>query len=202
MALNDAYLTLAQLKTYLGITDTEDDTRLTDAINSITEDIDLHCHRQFNVASSATARVYLPCDAGLIEPDDISTTTGVIVKVDSAGDGTYATTVAATNYQLYPLNGVIDGRTGYPYWKIRAVNYSWPTTWALAPIQVTATWGWPAIPKTITQCAYLLASETFSLQGARFGVANYDQWGPIRVKDNPVVRRKLEPYVRDPVMVG
>jgi hypothetical protein len=202
MALNDAYITLAQLKTYLGVADTADDTALTDAINSITEEIDEYCGRQFNVNGSATARVYQPSSPYLLEPDDISTATGLVVKVDSAGDGTYATTVAATNYELRPLNGVVDGRTGWPYTQICAVNYRWPTSWQVAPIQVTANWGWPAVPKAVLQSAYLLASETFGLRGARFGVAGYGEFGPVRVRDNPMVRAKLNPYRRHAVLVA
>jgi hypothetical protein len=202
MALNDNYLTLAQVKAYLGIADTDDDTPITTAIDSITEEIDLYCDRQFNLASSVTARVFEPNGSSLLEVDDIATATGLIVKVDSAGDGTYATTVAATNYQLRPLNGVVGMRTGWPYMQIQARNYSWPCDWTVAPIQVTASWGWPTIPKAVIQAAYILASESFGLRGARFGVANYDQWGPIRVKDNPMARRKLDPYAKDPVKVG
>lgn len=200
MALGDLYVTAVQLKAYLGITDSTDDTAITDAVNSITEEIDEYCGRQFNLATSATARVYEPRSHRMIEVDDIASTSGLVVKVDTAGDGTYATTIAAANYQLRPLNGVVDGRTGWPYTQIEAINYCWPTCWQIAPIQVTAIWGWAAVPKAVILAAYIAGNESFGMRGARFGVANYDQWGPIRVKDNPIVRRKLDPYRRHAVL--
>lgn len=203
MALNDNYLTLPQVKAYLGITDTDDDTPITTAIDSITEEIDEYCDRQFNLASSATARVYEPNGTNVLEVDDIATTVGLLVKIDTAGDGTYSQSLTInTQFDLRPLNGVVGGRTGFPYNRIRAINYLWPCTWNVAPVQVTATWGWAAIPKAVIQAAYILASESFGLRTARFGVAGYDQWGPIRVRDNPMARRKLDPYRRNAVMAA
>jgi hypothetical protein len=70
------------------------------------------------------------------------------------------------------------------------------------PLQVTARWGWTAVPAAVKQACLILASETFRLKGAPFGVANMDQFGPIRVRDNPMAQKKLMPYALDPVMVG
>ncbi len=70
-----------------------------------------------------------------------------------------------------------------------------------APLQVTARWGWTAIPTAIKVATIYLALETFKLKGAPFGVANFDQFGPIRVRDNPKVMGMLAPYRLKPVLV-
>src|SRR5690242_3669219 len=125
MTLGASYATLAELRSRVGITDvtnTTEDSKLTAALDAASRGVEKACNRQFNVATSATARVYYvdSCDCAYV--DDISTTSGLIVAVDSAGDGTYATTWTTTDYQLEPLNGVVDGEAGWPYYRIRAVS--------------------------------------------------------------------------------
>ena len=207
LSLGDPYATSDQLKGYLGMNtaDNTDNPQITDALNSVSREIEKFCHRQFNDAGSATARVYYPDGYNRTCVDDFSTTTGLIIKSDSAGDGTYATTWLATDVQCEPLNGVVDGETGWPFWKLRAVgNQAFPCSWAgsIAPLQVTARWGWTAVPAAVKQACLILASETFRLKGAPFGVANMDQFGPVRVRDNPMAAKKLAPYVLNPVLVA
>lgn len=202
MALGDLYITAVQLKAYLRITDTTDDTDITNAATDISRGIEDYCGRQFNQATGVTARVYEPRSDGCVQVEDISTTTGLIVAVDTAGDGTYSTTLTTAQYQLKPLNGVVRGQTGWPYWEIWPVDYSWPSSWRRAPIQVTAKWGWAAVPAPVTQAAYILASDTFGLRTARFGVADFGQFGPVRVGTSRRACEKLDPYRLDPVLVA
>lgn len=185
--------------------DTTDNTRITDALTSASRAIEKFCHRQFNDAGSATARVYFPDGYVMTRVEDFSTTTGLVVKSDTAGDGTYATTWAATDVQAEPLNGIQDGETSWPFWKLRAVgSYQFPCYWSdtIAPLQVTARWGWTAVPADVKQACLILASNYFRLAGAPFGVAGMDQFGPIRVKNMPQVAELLMPYVNQPVLVG
>src|SRR5688572_10954787 len=201
MALGDPYVSATQLKAYLGIADTADDTRITDACASISRDIENYCQghreRQFNDAGSASTREFEPCGGLWLEVDDFSTLTGLVVKYDSAGDGTFATTISATNYKAYPLNGRLNAQT-WAFYKIKAINHTWATSQLY---QVTARWGWSAVPAPVYEAAKILGNETFGLQGARFGVAGYDQFGPIRVRDSPMAKSKLNPYRREAVLV-
>lgn len=207
MSLGANYATSDQLKTYIGqaTADTTDNTRIDDALAAASRAIEKFCHRQFNDAGSATARVFYPDGYYLTNVDDFSTTTGLIVKTDTAADGTYATTWVAADTQAEPLNGVVDGESGWPYWKLRAVgNNTFPCYWInnIAPLQVTARWGWTAVPADVKQACLILASNYFRLAGAPFGVAGMDQFGPIRVKNMPQVAELLMPYTLQPIMVG
>jgi hypothetical protein len=207
VTLGATYVTSDELKGYLGqsTSDATDNTQITDALNSISREVEKYCHRQFNDAGSTSARVYYPDDYYCTEVDDFSTTTGLVVKVDTAGDGTFATTWAATDVQAEPLNGIVDGESGWPFWKLRAVgSNTFPCYWvnSRAPLQVTARWGWTAVPAPVKQACLILAAETFRLKGAPFGVAAMDQFGPIRVRDNPMAAKKLTPYVLNPVLVA
>jgi hypothetical protein len=110
--------------------------------------------------------------------------------------------LTAAQYELRPLNGVVRGQAGWPYWEIWPVRYYWPSSWYRAPVQVTMKPGWAAVPAPVTQAAYILANDTFGLRTARFGVAGFDNYGPVRVGTNKRAVDKLAPYRLNSVMVG
>lgn len=205
MALGDSYATLVELKSRLGIgsSDTSEDTKLTSALATASRDIESCCNRQFNDAGSATARVFQADDWYRIEIDDFSTTTGLVVKSDEADDGQYEVTWANTDYQLEPLNGVVAGVPGWPYNVIIATETRFffkPARWA--QVQVTARWGWTAVPAPIKEATLIIAEDIFKLKDAPWGVAGYGEYGPMRVRQNPVAYNLVAPYRRFTVLVG
>ncbi|WP_157251115.1 head-tail connector protein [Nonomuraea typhae] len=203
MALGDPYATLAQLKSYLQVSDAVDDGELTGALTSSSREIEKHCNRQFNKATSATARIYYPDSACLAYVDDFWTTSGLVVKTDDGDDGTFETTWATTDFQLEPLNAVVDGESGWAYWRIRAIySRCFPITSRRAPLQVTAQWGWAAVPAPVQQACLILSAEVFKLRSAPFGVAGFGEYGAIRVRENPKVCALLKPYERNRILVG
>lgn len=203
MAIGDSYATLTQLKSYLKITDADDDSELTDALASASKGITKFCGRQFNKETSATARTYRPTHAGLAMVDDFHTTTGLVIAT-ADDDGVFDTTWTSADYELEPFNGVRDGEPGWPYWKIRVVDssaLSFPLA-SRATLQVTAQWGWAAVPAPVKQACLILAAETFKLKDAPFGVAGFGDFGAVRVRDNPMAKAKLIPYRRNAVLVA
>ena len=199
MPLGDSYALLSELQARIATGQTLPsslDTTLTGCLATASRAVEKACGRQFNDAGSATAREFEPCNYQWVEVDDYSTTSGLVVKFDSAGDGTYATTVAATNYKSYPLNGVVDGESGWPFWRLKAVNYCWPTWWQYPPIQVTARWGWTAVPAGIKEGTLILAEEIYKLRDTPFGTGGYGQFGIIHARKNPNVWLKIGPYAK------
>lgn len=203
MALGDSYATLTELKARLDIADTTDDDRLTASLATASREIEAWCGRQFNDAGSASARVFPAARTGLLTVDDFSTTTGLVVATDFGDDGTYETTWAASDYQAEPLNGVVAGQPGWPYWRLRAVAAREFPVGNLRPsVQVTAQWGWAAVPAAVKEACLVTASELFKLGDAPFGVAGFGEFGPIRVRMNSRAVSLLAPYRRHPVLVG
>lgn len=203
MALGDSYATLPELKARLDITDTTDDDRMTAVLAAASREIELWCRRQFNDAGAATARVYQPRTSGRLTVDDFSTTTGLVIATDTGDDGTYETTWTAADYQLYPLNGVVSGQTGWPYWRLVAVgSQAFPTCTRRPTVQVTARWGWTAVPTPVKEACLISAAEAFKLGDAPFGVAGFGEFGAVRVRMNSRAQSLLAPYRRDPVLVG
>jgi hypothetical protein len=195
------YATLSEFKSYIGLTDTVDDAKLQDALVSASRSIEHFCRRAFWPTLTATARVFSPRAGWLAVVDDFWTSTGLIVKIDSSDSGTYATTLTSSDYSLEPVNNIVDGEQGWPYYRLVAVNRSWPCG-SRPSLQVTAKWGWAATPGPVKQACIYLAEETFKLKDSPFGVGGYSQFGIIRVRDNPMAARMLAPYQRDPVLMA
>jgi hypothetical protein len=69
-------------------------------------------------------------------------------------------------------------------------------------LQVTARWGWSAVPPAVTEATLILAEELAKLKDAPFGVSGWTEFGVMRVRDNPFAARLLNPYRRNAVLVG
>jgi hypothetical protein len=193
MAITNGYCTLAELKEVLRITDNVDDTMLEARISEASRVIDNHCDRRFYADATATARIFQANADNLVFVDDISTTTGLVVKTDTAGDSTYATTLTGAQFQTEPLNAVSKG---LPITRISSVIAgTFPTVAAPAGIQVTAKWGWPAVPQPIRSAAILLAGRLVKRGDSLLGVAGFGDLGAITVRAiDPDVERMLRPY--------
>lgn len=195
------YASLADLKTYMRITDTTEDSILTDALASASRWITNFCGRTFGQATTATMRTFPPMSHCVAKVDDFWTTSGLVIAVATSST-TFGTAWATTDYELDPADGIVDGEPGWPFWSIRALNQSFPCWFPHRSVQVTAKWGWPSVPDPVRRACIQVAEEDFKMKGAPFGVASMDQFGPIRVRDNPKVVSWLGPYCKYPVLVG
>lgn len=207
MALGDAYALEAELREFGSLNTATLSSRITDALKTASRGIDGVCHRQFNKADSVTPRVYYSEPSSIVEVDDFYTTIGLMIKIDTSGDGTFATTLSASEYELHPLNGVVMGQPGWPYREIWSTGY---TNRLFQPvygvrrtgIQVTAAWGWTEVPSPVKMACLLVANEAVKLGDAALGVAGVGDNAVMRVKSNPVAMDKLANYIVDPVQVA
>lgn len=203
MALGDPYATASELKARFRIEDSIDDDRIDEALASVSREIEDWCERQFNKVTVASARVYHQLTNTLVSVDDFHTSTDLAVATDEDDDGVFETTWSSSEFQLEPLNGIVSGVPGWPYRTIRAVESRWfPTCVRRAPIQVTAQWGWAAVPAPVKEACLILAAETFKLGDAPFGVAGFGEFGAVRVRQNPMAQAKLAPYRLNPALVA
>ncbi len=203
--MSDPYATVAELKSRMQITVNSDDTRLSEALNAASRDVDKHCRRTFNKDTAATARIFKTDTPRLARVDDFHTTAGLVIQTDGDDDGTFETTwtAAETDYELRPLNGVVEGESGWPFSRIYAVSTpTFPTTNKRSSLRVTAQWGWAAVPAGVKESTLILAEGLFKLKDAPHGVAGFDGFGAVRVRENPYVCMLLEKYRRDTVLVA
>jgi hypothetical protein len=196
LAITNGYATLAEVKAALRITDAVDDTLLEMAVESASRLIDGYASRIFYSSGTAT-RYYVGQDDFNVEVDDLANGTVTITTATDA-DGVFDTVWKTTDYQLEPLNGVLDG-IAWPYTNIRAVgDYLWPITGGEALIKVQGTFGWPYTPIAIKQACIIQSSRIYKRLDSPLGVAGFGDLGAIRVSRDldPDVAQLVSPYKR------
>ena len=203
MALVNSYATRNQVKAALriGTADTQDDDLIDNCAGAASRLIDGYANRQFWQYGSATVRVFTAADSFVCEIDDIAST-AITLKTSTNADNNFDVTFTPTDYQLEPVNGILDGLT-VPFTRIRAVgDFLFPTLNANygeeALVQLTAIYGWPSVPEPITQAVIIQASRIFKRYDSPLGVAGFGDLGAIRVTRalDPDVAQLVEPYRR------
>jgi hypothetical protein len=192
----NGYASLNEVKAALRITDAVDDALLEMAVESASRLIDGHAARQFWSAGTAV-RYFVAQDDFVVEVDDLSSST-VTVQTANDADGIFDTTWQTTDFQLEPLNAVLDG-IAWPYTQIRAVgDYLWPISGGEALVKITGVYGWPSVPIAIKQACIIQASRIFKRLDSPLGVAGFGDLGAIRVTRDldPDVAQLVMPYKR------
>ena len=196
MAITNGYASLNEVKAALRINDSIDDTLLEMATESASRLIDGYAARIFYNAGTAT-RYYVAQDDFVVEVDDLANGTVTITTAQDA-DGVFDTTWGTDDYQLEPLNGVLDG-IAWPYTTIRAIgDYLWPISGGEALIKVQGTFGWPAVPIAIKQACIIQASRIYKRLDSPMGIVGFGDLGAIRVSRelDPDVGQLVAPYKR------
>lgn len=203
MAAVNTYATVQQLRDELGDDGAKLDNGLLEkAINAASRAIDRFTGRRFWSDAQATSRVYRPRVPEAALTDDIATAAGLAVATDTDGDGVYETTWTADEFLLEPrnLDVVASGDTVTPFawWRLLAVDdRSFPVHSLRPTLQVTARFGWSAIPDEVTEAAVLKAVGLFSRKNAPYGIASFSEFGPVRVsRSDPHVMELLQPFIR------
>lgn len=180
------YVTAADVKAYLRVTDTVDDVYLALWATASSRAVDRACNRQFGLEPAPIARTYrrqpfYDVATGLftLEIDDLMTTAGLLVN---------GTAYASSGAVLLPDNAPADGR---PWTHLGLL--SWPVqSTPGAPISnvLTGRWGWTTVPTQVPTACYLQAARWNFRRDAPAGVAGSpDQGSEIRLLS------KLDPDV-------
>jgi hypothetical protein len=160
-ALGDSYASPGDLELRLNQTDNGTFGTLLDAASRAVESF---THRQFNMTEYATARRFRAADWERLPVDDFHTTDDLVIEVKGVA-------LTADQYDLRPWDGVVDGQTGWPYFDVFRVGGYWPSD-RRARVEVTAQWGWEAVPQAIREATLDVAVVMF------YGVGGGS--GPVR----------------------
>ncbi len=181
---------------------------LENVVTSVSRWIDQYCHRHF-YQQTAAARVFDTCSQYVVdlgEFNDLTTLTAV--KTDTNYDGAFETTWAMGDYQPLPRNNTAAAETR-PYDSIRAVGtqlFPLRTNRTIREglIEITGTWGWPAIPAAVKEACLLQSSRVYKRRYSPEGIAGYSEFGIVRVsgKLDVDVAELLGPYRRSAVLVA
>lgn len=190
MAITNGYATLNEVKASLRLTDSTDDTLLERAIESASRRIDGYCGRFFYKTSQTPVTMYPVNEYLLAFPNDVANTS-VTIKIDTNADGTYATTLTqGTDYILEPQNSSV--LQGYPYLRARMVGgqtFPLDVLPSFPTVQVTAQWGWDAVPSAVNQACIILSMRQFARLNSSLGVVGF--------ADMAITVRAVDPDVRD-----
>lgn len=187
-----AYITPDDLNNWSSITQGLDADIVATLCVAATAAVDAYCGRVFTADSVATARVFYAIDDDYVTIDDALAIT--TVKTDETGLGTYATTWTTSDYFTEPLNGVgQNGRSGWPVNCLRIRQTRWFTPGEWPSVQVTAKWGWTAVPDEVKQATVMLAAELLASKDAPLGITAIDVGG-IQVRGNLRVQSLLNPF--------
>lgn len=202
--VDNGYCTVDELVDWNKATSSSNVLLLERAISACSRGIDRFCERTFY--QSTGSRVFDACEGyddngrwvqtiELGGHNDISTVTSV--KTDDNADGTFETTWTASDYQLLPINAP-SGPEEEPYTELRAIGtrtFPIPRTGRLGLVQVTGTWGWPAVPEAVKQACILHAARIFKRKDSPDGVSGWGEFGVVRVgRTDPDVIAFLQPY--------
>jgi len=200
------YVDKEDLKTYLGLSGSGQDTNIDNAINGASRLIDKICDRYFYQDDSVNAHYYTPSNQFTLYVDDISTTTGLIVQLDTTDDGTYDKTLTLdTDFVLKPFNPKAH--------KISNTDYFWPHTelqilatrsserfdpLIVKNIKIQAKFGWSAVPEAITQATLLQATRLFKRKDTPFNVFGNEATGTQELfsKFDPDAKELIKGYIK------
>ena len=202
------YVDKDDLKAYMGITGSGQDNNIGNAIDGACRQIDKITGRRFYQDESVAVRTYTPVNAFILDVDDISTATGLIVKLDDNDDGTHETTLTInTDFILNPTNPDLIKQTGgtsyyAPYQQIRILDSRSserfdPTI--INNVQVTAKFGYSFVPEAIKQATLIQALRLFKRKDAPFNILGNEQTGQIELfnKFDPDARELIKGYIKN-----
>lgn len=193
MAWAPDYCSLAELKSFVKITDTEDDDELGFAAAAASRAVDQHTGRQFGQVATAEERDY-PArwdrrrERWIVQIDDVEDITAMTVIVEAG---------AVDVFQLEPVNAVKKKRVFTAI--VVDPDAAFKPTGGEALVTVDALWGWTAFPAAVKQATLLQASRLFSRRTSPYGIAGSPEQGSelrlLAVLD-PDVKVSLRPYIR------
>lgn len=222
MAVSDPYATPALYRLIVSKSEAVEDALIEADLRAVSRYIDAEAGRFFSRDAAPVPRVYTvpdygqgpPIDPfyitpfntsgelGTLDVDDIATTTGLVVRTDLTDDGVFETVWAyGTDYRLEPENAAL-GPEPWPY--TRLVVPSWSTRTGFVPgarVQVTACWGWPAVPDAVARATCHLAG-VLRLESPR-ATNRVDEMGTVLSTSREarsIVRDLIKPYAKSAIV--
>lgn len=199
MPIVNGYATLAEVKEWVGIDalDVTHDAFYEARVNAISRFVDEHCGRHFFTIAETRRFTAFGCDGCYIDDLDVVTS----VKIDSDGDATFETTLAAADYILKPFDRKRGGV--YTPWTeiLKATDGSTFFPELERGVEIAGTWGWESVPLPIREATLMLVARIGKRKDSPLGVAGGEEFDPQRiVATDPDVRMMLEPFKKGPTV--
>jgi len=184
--ITDAYVTVKEYKDRVGKTGTTADDNLLAQLTAVSRFLDARLGRNFGQDSAVAVRVYDGNGLVRLWTDDISTSTGLIVKVDLDGDYLFTDETALTldtDFWVGPANA--DKAPESTPWQFLEVHPNstrlsvWP--YQRRAVQVTAKFGWPSVPNLIKEWVVATTRQLRDMEESGFTLTLENMDAAIRV---------------------
>lgn len=201
MAVTDAYATAAEYRARVGKADTADDSTISAQLAAISRFLDWKTGRHFTQDAAVTTRLYDGSGQAYLRlEDDIASLTGLVVKADLDGDYDFDEadeTLALNTHYWIDSQRATFGSEAMPWGRLQLIPSSgrlnvWPDQ--RNAVQVTAIFGWPAVPAAIKEATVALTRQLRDLQhsGMTLTLENLDA----QVRVSPQASRLVDDLVR------
>ncbi len=194
------YITPDELRERIGSDTTNFTTSINAACAVASREIENMTSRVFFDSGQTSVLHFVPTDPYCVQTDDFSTLTGLVVEVDTGYDNTYATTLTVgTDFIAQPRDQLRNGQP-WPYMSLQIAprsHHYFPPAYLgqRETVRVTARWGWADVPDMVHEACLVGAAALFAAKDSPDGFVGIDGWGPTRVRENPMVRALLGPYM-------
>jgi Phage gp6-like head-tail connector protein len=167
------YLTLAEAKAFLRVTDTVDDAEISGWITTASRAIDGRCNRQFGQLAAPAVRTYRRT------PYYDQTTGYWTLEIDDVQDVTAATVngvaFASAGAVMLPDNAPAEGR---PWTRIGFVVWPFPQAPGVPQLNtLSMRWGWTTVPPQVPMAGKLQVSRWNSRRDSPYGIAGSPDQG-------------------------
>ncbi len=171
------YCSTSDTKTWLQITDSNSDTLLASTNSEAARWVDGITDDYYYQTAPQTLK-FIPTSSWILDlSDPLATTTGLSVATDLSGDGTFETSwTRDVDYEVAPVNAPFASPNPQPWRQLRVIGsllFPYPIIGIMARperVQVTATWGWPAIPDAVKRATIMKSAQLFT---RRISVGGY-----------------------------
>lgn len=204
-----SYATVDRLRRRIGVDDSDENDLLDAALVAASRHIDQWCGRKFYQDDlPVTARVFAAGNKNWVDLGgwDISTTTGLLVATDTDDDGVYETSLTlGTHFQVEPLSSFSSSGEAWPGTGLRIIGAGgeyFPASSGRPTVQVTARWGWPAVPSPVSQACLALAADIWKSKDVVYGSGGGLLLGGFDVKQNLLASTLLAPYRHGYALAG
>jgi len=156
-AISDAYASCEEYRARVDHIDATDDDRLLSQLMAVSRYLDQRLRRFFSRDAAVVVRTLDGNGQRRLYVPDIATATGLIVKVDLDGDFDFdaadETLIRDTHFWVGPANAD-KGPEVWPFENLEIIPgngrlWRWPER--ARAVQVTASFGWPAVPGAIRE---------------------------------------------------
>jgi len=215
------YIDKDELKTWLGLSGTGQDTNLDFAIDAATQAIDQYCGRSFTVEKDGstyqTQTRYYDCEfADYAFVDDIATTDSLVVKTLNADGTDDQTLVLDTDFYLYPLNADKQIEPVMPFDKIvMAIENGGkvlPTHYPKG-LKITAYFGFPTqhnatqrVPDSVKLACLMQSARFWQRKNSPMGFSGNPETGQAPViflsQLDPDVKTLIHPFKKTTITLA